>query len=69
MPVNVGFGVKVYCPVLGFKVIVPVVVDGWVMVVLYVPFDTIPLSLVNKVPVTVTLGVVAITSGLACSVG
>ena len=30
LPVKLGFGVKVYCPVVGLIVIVPVDADGWV---------------------------------------
>ena len=52
------FGVNVYCPVLAFNVIVPVVATGWVTVNVGEFIAFAPVSFVAKLPVlTVFCGV------------
>ena len=60
VPTNVVFGVNVYCPVLGFRVIVPVVLAGCVTVNVGLLIALAPKSFVARLPiVTVFCGVVS----------
>ena len=59
VPTNVGFGVNVYCPVLGFNTNVPVLALGCVTVNVGELIALAPKSFVAKLPVvTVFCGVV-----------
>ena len=63
------FGIKVYCPVVGFTVSVPVVGANVPIVTAYETPVAVPLSLAIRLPVAVTDGVVLITSGFATKAG